>query len=158
MPTHILAAAGVTENDKGEILLVKTQHGGWVFPGGQVEEGENVIDAVIRETIEESGIIVVVQTLFVISSNTGKNLWYDGITEVPTKLMLDFICKPVGGTLQTSEETSEVGWYPKEKVLDMITAPAIIERFKAYLEFDGNVKYLEYVTSPKFDLKFERLI
>lgn len=46
MPTHIVTGAGVVENDKEEILLVKTHHGGWVFPGGQVEVGENVIDAV----------------------------------------------------------------------------------------------------------------
>ena len=43
MPTHIVAAAGVVENENGEILLVRTYNGGWVFPGGQVEEGENVV-------------------------------------------------------------------------------------------------------------------
>jgi len=36
MPTHIVSAAGVVENDNGEILLVKTYHAGWGFPGGQV--------------------------------------------------------------------------------------------------------------------------
>ncbi len=70
MPTHIVTGAGVVENDKEEILLVKTHHGGWVFPGGQVEVGENVIDAVVREIKEESGINVTVKKLFAISSNT----------------------------------------------------------------------------------------
>lgn len=56
MPTHIVAAAGVVENEQGEVLLVKTYNGGWVFPGGQVEVGENIIDGVKREILEESGI------------------------------------------------------------------------------------------------------
>ena len=78
MPTHIVAAAGVVENDKEEILLVNTYHGGWVFPGGQVEVGENIIDAVIREIKEESGINVIVKKLFAISSNTAINKGYNG--------------------------------------------------------------------------------
>ena len=52
MPTHIIAAAGIVVNDNDEVLMVKTHRGGWVFPGGQVEIGENVIDAVRREVME----------------------------------------------------------------------------------------------------------
>lgn len=36
MPTHIVAVGGIIENELGQILLVKTYNGGWVFPGGQV--------------------------------------------------------------------------------------------------------------------------
>lgn len=50
IPVHIVAALGYVENEKDEILLVKTRRDGqWVFPGGQVEVGENLIDGVIRE-------------------------------------------------------------------------------------------------------------
>lgn len=76
IPTHIVTAAGVVENDNGEILLVKTHHGTWVFPSGQVEIGENLIDAVVREIKEESGINVTVKKLFAISSNNGINKGY----------------------------------------------------------------------------------
>lgn len=72
MPTHIIAGAGVVINDKDEVLMVKTYNAGWVFPGGQVEVGENVIDAVKREIMEETGIDVDVGEVFCISSNTGK--------------------------------------------------------------------------------------
>ncbi|WP_331702249.1 hypothetical protein [Paenibacillus sp. IITD108] len=34
--------------------------------------------------------------------------------------MLDFTYKPIGGELTTSEETSEVEWVEKERVLDYI--------------------------------------
>ena len=157
-PTHIVAVGGIALNDEGDVLLVKTYHGGWVFPGGQVEVGENLIDGLTREIKEESGIDVVVSQLIGVYSNTGMHKWYDGVTDVPTKVMFDFVCKPVGGELGISEETTESGWIAKDKVLDMITSPATRTRFQAYLDFDGHVRYMEYVTNPQFELKLDRTV
>ncbi|MBD8498573.1 NUDIX domain-containing protein [Paenibacillus arenosi] len=65
MPTHIVAVGGIVKNEEGQVLLVRTQHGGWVFPGGQVENGENLMVALSREIKEESGIdIEVLSGLF----------------------------------------------------------------------------------------------
>lgn len=158
MPTHIVAAGGIVEDDQGNILLVKTIHGGWVFPGGQVEVGENLMDAVCREIKEESGIDVAVTQLIGVFSNTGIHKWYDGVTDVPTKVMFDFICKPVGGTLTTSDETTDCRWVAKDKVLEFITTPAIRARYQAYLDFRGEITYMEYVTKPEFELKMERKV
>lgn len=158
MPTHIIAGAGIVRNEKDEVLLVKTYNAGWVFPGGQVEVGENVIDAVKREIMEEAGVEVDVEEVFCISSNTGKHPGYNGVKEVPTKIMLDFICKAKGGIPRPSDENSESAYVPKEKVLELIKTPAIIERYKAYLEYAGRPIYMEYVTKPVFQLKLRRLI
>lgn len=158
MPTHIVAVGGIVENEQGHVLLVKTQHGGWVFPGGQVEVGENLMDALIREIKEESGIDVIVSNLIGVYSNTGIYKWHDGVTDVPTKVMLDFICKPVGGELRTSEETSEVLWLEKDKVLDVVIAPAIRTRYQAFLDFGGSSCYMEYVTKPNFEIKLKQTV
>jgi 8-oxo-dGTP diphosphatase len=158
MPTHIVAVGGITEDKEGNILLVKTYHGGWVFPGGQVEEGENLMDALTREIKEESGIDVEVSYLIGIYSNTRKHKGYNGIEVVPTKLMMDYVCTPVSGELCTSEETSESCWVAKDRVLNMIEAPAIRERYQAYLNFNGTVNYMEYVTQPEFELKLKRYV
>ena len=104
MPTHIIAGAGVVLNEGGEVLLVRTPRSGWVFPGGQVEVGENVIDAVRREILEETGVTAEVGEIFCISSNTQTHPGHSGVKVVPTKLMLDFICRAVGGTPRPSEE------------------------------------------------------
>ena len=72
--------------------------------------------------------------------------------------MLDFACKPIGGELGTSDETTDSRWIKKEEVLDFITTPAIRKRYQAYLDFDGNVNYMEYVTHPEFDLKLNRKV
>lgn len=144
MPVHIVAVGGIVENVQGEILLVKTYHGGWVFPGGQVESGENLMDALVREIREESGIETEVSHLIGVYSNTGMYKWHDGVTDVPTKVMLDYVCRPVGGELAISEETSESCWTAKENVLNMITSAAIRTRYQAYLDFNGQVTYMAY--------------
>lgn len=64
----------------------------------------------------------------------------------------------MGGELANSDETSESRWIPKDTVLDYITVPNLVERFKAYLNFDGNIQYLEYISRPKYDLKLKHKI
>jgi len=158
MPTHIIAAAGIVINENDEILMVKTHRGGWVFPGGQVEVGENVIDAVKREVMEETGIDIEVGEVFCISSNTCKYPGYNGVKEIPTKIMLDFICKAKSGIPRPSDENSESAYFPRDEVEGLITAPAIVERYKAFLEYTDRPIYLEYVTKPSFQLKLKRTI
>lgn len=158
-PTHIVAVDGIVENDRNEILLVKHRNKEvWTVPGGQVEIGENLIDALIREIKEESGIDVAVNKLVCISSNTCTYEGFNGYGTVPTKVMFGFTCTSMGGELVSSDETSESCWIPKDNVLDYITVPNLVERFKAYLNFDGNIQYLEYISRPKYDLKIKRNI
>lgn len=159
MPVHIVAAGGIVENEKGEILLVKTRReGDWVFPGGQIEVGENLIDGVVREVKEESGIDVHVLHLIGVYSNTATYEGHSGVKTIPTKVMFDFVCEPIGGELATSDETSKSRWIHKKEVLDMITTPAIRTRFKAYLDYKGSVQYMDYITKPHFTLKLTRNI
>jgi ADP-ribose pyrophosphatase YjhB (NUDIX family) len=158
-PTHIVAVDGIVENDKGEILLVRQRNKGlWTVPGGQVEVGENLIDALKREIMEESGVDVTVNKLICVSSNTATNPGYNGYETIPTKVMFGFTCTYVGGELGTSDETSESKWVQRAEVLDLIKSPNLVERYKAYLEYEGSVRYLEYVTMPEYELKTIRII
>lgn len=158
MPTHIVAVGGIVEDHQANILLVKTKDGGWVFPGGQVEVGENLTDALFREIKEESGIEVKVSHLIGIYSNTGIHKWYDGVTDVPTKVMLDFVCQPIGGKLSVSDETTDSRWIAKDEVLNLIKAPAYQTRYKAYLQHNGEIRYMDYITHPSFEIKENRTI
>lgn len=158
-PTHIVAVDGIIENYENDILLVKHRDKEiYTIPGGQVEVGENLMDALIREVEEETGVQVEVNKLICISSNTGTYQGYNGYGTVPTKVMFGFTCKYIGGELCTSNETSETLWVPKEKVLEYIVEPNLVERFKAYLNFKGDIQYLEYITKPKYHLKLKRFI
>jgi 8-oxo-dGTP diphosphatase len=43
-------------------------------------------------------------------------------------------------------------------VLDLISAQAIRTRYKAYLDFEGKLNLMEYVTRPTFEIKENRTI
>jgi ADP-ribose pyrophosphatase YjhB (NUDIX family) len=57
MPASIIVSAAVVDGEK--ILLVQEgkEHcrGQWSLPGGRVEPGEPLVDAVVREVFEETG-------------------------------------------------------------------------------------------------------
>ncbi|MDR7076893.1 ADP-ribose pyrophosphatase YjhB (NUDIX family) [Neobacillus niacini] len=110
VPKHILSAAAIVINEKNEILLIKGPKRGWEMPGGQVEEGESLTNAVIRETKEESGIDIEVVKFCGIFQNVE-----DSICNTL------FLGKPIGGELTTSPESLEVGFFPLEEALEMVT-------------------------------------
>ncbi|MEZ5790797.1 MAG: NUDIX domain-containing protein [Nitratireductor sp.] len=52
-----LGVRAIVEDGNGGILLVRhTYVKGWHFPGGGVEPGENAVDAIKREVLEEASI------------------------------------------------------------------------------------------------------
>jgi len=53
-PSHIAAVVGCVRDDAGRVLLVRVAARGWEMPGGQVEEGEDLVTALQREVEEES--------------------------------------------------------------------------------------------------------
>ncbi|MCL2284782.1 MAG: NUDIX hydrolase [Firmicutes bacterium] len=150
-PTHIVAAGGFVEDKSGNILLVKTHYRGWEMPGGQIENGESIEEGVLREILEESGIIATVRCLVGVYSNVG---FSHGLT----KVLFDFICDYVSGEPTTSNETSEVMWVPKKDILHYITIPVFKFRFQKMLEFQNKVCYSSYVTRPDFQVLTDRYV
>lgn len=105
-PKHIVCASVVVQNEKGEVLLLKSPKRGWEIPGGQVEEGEAIRHGAIRETKEETGIDVELTKYCGVYQNVAM--------KTCTHL---FIGKPVGGTVTTSEESLEVRYVPVKEAL-----------------------------------------
>ena len=55
---YIVAVSGFIQNETGQVLLVRNEHRSntYEMPGGRVEPGESMKDAVAREVLEETGI------------------------------------------------------------------------------------------------------
>ncbi len=52
-----LGVRAIILNDKKQVLLVRhTYVEGWFFPGGGVERGETLVEAIIKEVLEETAI------------------------------------------------------------------------------------------------------
>ena len=137
-PKHIVAASGLIRNASGQVLLLESPKRGWEFPGGQVEEGESLIQALQRETLEETGITVRVGALVSVCSNV----------KPPCKVIFGFLCEYMSGDCRTSSESLQVEWVDETLILKRITHPAIYDRGCDMLNFDGRVVYRVYSTDP----------
>ena len=140
-PRHIVAAMGLVRDQRGHILLVKTQRRGWEPPGGQVELGEDLLDGLRREILEESGCTVTVGRLVGVYSNTG----------APEKVMFTFLCAHQSGEPAPSAETSAAGWFTPDEAQRLVTFPPQRDKLRdalAACDTDSGVIYRAYRTNP----------
>lgn len=104
--------AAIIFNGEGRILLQqRSDNGLWGLPGGSVEIGESVRDAIVREVKEETGLTVeVVRLIGVYSDPTFQIVRYpDG--NVVHYISSLFACRIVEGTLQTCDETLDLQFF-----------------------------------------------
>jgi ADP-ribose pyrophosphatase YjhB (NUDIX family) len=65
----------VIVNDSGDVLLVRrSDDSTWVMPAGGLELGESIWDALVREVLEETGLVVEAATP--IALYTGPQYWF----------------------------------------------------------------------------------
>jgi 8-oxo-dGTP pyrophosphatase MutT (NUDIX family) len=81
-------------------------------------------EAVIRETIEETGITVQVTGLIGIYSNPHHVMAYDD-GEVRQEFSICFRARPISGEPRTSNESSEVRWVDPAQLDDLDIHPSI---------------------------------
>lgn len=130
---HFISAATIVLNDQKEILLIKGPMRGWEMPGGIVEEGESIKDAAIRETKEESGIDIEVLKFCGVFQNVSKSI-----------CNTLFLAKPIGGEFTTSSESLEVGFFPIDQALEMITIENFRQRIEYCLDSNKHPFYVEF--------------
>lgn len=136
-PRHIVAAGALVRDAAGRVLLIDSPWRGWEFPGGQVEQGENIIKALKREVFEESGVDITVGPIVGLYSNLTMNV-------VITTFLADY----VAGELTTSAESLRVKWCDPREALDDVTHPAVLARLQDLLVYDGSVVYRSYTIDP----------
>ena len=147
-PVHIVSVGGLIENTKGEILMIKSPDRGWEIPGGQVEEGETLTEALKREIKEETGIDIEIGELKAVHSNIGKRVQPDGVNPIGSIVSFGFTGKAISGELTTSEESLEVAWVAKENILDLIDEEFMGDKVRYMLNSNGKVAYVVFTRNP----------
>lgn len=115
-----------------EMLLVERGKaplkGYWSLPGGILEVGERLVEGVRREVLEETGLEIEPLSVFEIFERIMPDA--DGRAEYHY-VLIDYLCRVTGGTLQASSDVSAVAWVPRERLNDyQITEGtlAVVER------------------------------
>jgi ADP-ribose pyrophosphatase YjhB (NUDIX family) len=108
------------QDDRRELLLMqRSDNAHWGIPGGFVEPGESVEQAVAREVAEETGVTIVVGRLIGVYSDPARM-----VVEYPDGqrvhvVNLCFEARPIGrGTATTPDEALASGYFALEALPD----------------------------------------
>jgi 8-oxo-dGTP diphosphatase len=122
MKPHRIAAGGIILKE-GAILLVRyaTAGGGsfLVGPGGALEPGENAIQAIVRETIEETGVIV----------RPRRVLWIEDLECSQFKMCKTWmLCDVVSGDVTPTDDAraegiTDAGWFERGQLASEVAFP-----------------------------------
>jgi 8-oxo-dGTP diphosphatase len=94
-----------------QVLLIRRGQeplkGEWSLPGGAVELGETLEQAICREVLEETGLVVevvdTVQAFDRISQDDTGRVRYHYV-------LIDFLCRIAGGSLACATDAAEARW------------------------------------------------
>ena len=81
--------------------------GWWSIPGGLLETGEKLEDAVRRETLEETGLRVEIVYRFDIFERIMRDA--EGAPEYHY-ILIDYVCRVTGGALFPGDDVCAVDW------------------------------------------------
>lgn len=105
----------ILDNDK--VLLIRwgnnkgSWSGKWTVPGGKIEYGEKIEDAVKREAKEETGLDVeIVKLINIDEAIMGQEKHY---------IFLNYLCKIISGEARSGSDAVDIKWFTK-KELDTI--------------------------------------
>ena len=98
--------------------------GWWSIPGGLLETGEKLEDAVRRETLEETGLRVEIVYRFDIFERIMRDA--EGRAEYHY-VLVDYVCKVISGELLPGDDVSRVEWVPCTNLRDYKVTSGTIE-------------------------------
>ena len=120
MKIQFSAGGVIYKKEDGETLILLSQHSqhhGWVFPKGLINEKETKEQAALREVREEVGVEgKIVRALNPVT------YWYVMEGEKIRKTVYYFIMEFAGGDISKHDyEMEKVEWLPKEKIEERLT-------------------------------------
>lgn len=109
-------AQDCAQEDRRVLLIRRGQApllGEWSLPGGVLECGETLRDAVVREAREETGLLVEVGEMLgvyerVIHDDEGRVRYH--------YVLLDFLCRMIGGELKAGSDAADVRWFTRDEL------------------------------------------
>src|ERR1022692_2442738 len=116
-PESPLVGVGAVIVQDQRVLLIRRGQapllGEWSLPGGVLECGETLREAVVREAREETGLVVETDEMLgvyerVIRGDDGRVRYH--------YVLIDFLCRPVGGDLKAGSDAADVRWFTRDEL------------------------------------------
>lgn len=108
-PTPKLDVRALILNEQGQLLLVRERSDGcWTLPGGWCDIGDSPAGAVVREVVEETGLVCRAVQLLALFDK----LKHPHPPQLPHAHKAFFLCEVVGGQLLTeTDETQDAVYF-----------------------------------------------
>ena len=114
-PARPVLGVGAIILESARVLLVERGNaplaGYWSLPGGAVETGERLEDALIREVQEETGLQVTTGEIATVFERIMPDA--SGTAEYHY-VLIDFYCTILGGDLRPGDDSKTVRWFDME--------------------------------------------
>ena len=109
----VVGVGAVIWNGRGELVLIRRAKpprlDEWSIPGGHVEWGESLKDAVVREVHEETGLAIDIVGLIDVVDAVSRN---DAGAVSRHYVLIDFAARAVGGEIHAASDAGEARWVP----------------------------------------------
>ena len=112
----------------GRVLVVRRARepaaGSWTLPGGRVELGETLVEAVVREVAEETALSIRVKGL------AGyREVILDSAVEGRGRhfVILPFAAEWVSGDVRLNEELGGFSWHTLSEISNLPTTPGLLD-------------------------------
>ena len=113
----IVGVGAVVLNSAGQVLLARRGHapleGEWSLPGGAVEVGETLEEALAREIREETGVAVEVGPVIEVLDRVERAA--DGRVEYHF-VIIDYLCHATDNRLVCGSDADDVQWVPLDRL------------------------------------------
>jgi 8-oxo-dGTP diphosphatase len=112
----LLTVDAVVTDEKGKIILIRRKNppyqGEWALPGGFVEYGETVEDAILREFKEETGVTIEIQGFLGVYSDPKRDPRGHMIT-------VCFLASKTHGELKANTDAEDVSSFTVDEAIGM---------------------------------------
>lgn len=128
----------IVSDAQGRVLVIRrTDNGNWAVPGGAIDLGESMVEAAVRETLEETGITCEVTGLVGIYTDPDHLIHYTSNDEVRQEFSIVLTGRPTGGEPTASNESSEVRWVQPTDLRTLAMDRSMRLRIDHFLDGDG---------------------